>query len=76
MSEPDFTVYDLAERQASGLEQSNLAGLEVYQELCRVRGKLATFPTEITPMGSQKENALALLQLRFDLENLVRTMSP
>lgn len=72
--EPDFTVYDLAERQAAGLEQSNMAGLEVYQELCRVKQCLAELPRDIVPMGTQRENARQLLALRDSLQLLLRSM--
>ncbi len=74
--EPDWTVYDLAERQAAGLEQSNAAGLEVYQELCRIKGMLATLDTTIYPMGKQRENARALLDIRDRLEAIAKGMRP
>ncbi len=74
--EPDFTVYDLAERQAAGLEQSNAAALEVYQELCRVKQELAGLDTVIYPMGKQRENARSLLDIRDRLEAIAKGMRP
>lgn len=74
--EPDFTVYDLAERQAAGLEQSNIAGLEVYQELCRIKQELATLDVVIYPMGQQRENARQLLDIRDRIEAIAKEMRP
>lgn len=74
--EPDFTVYDLAERQAAGLEQSNAAMVEVYQELCRLKEEFALFDFNIYPMGKQRENAQALLDLRARVEAIAKSMRP
>jgi hypothetical protein len=74
--EPDLTVYDLAERQAAGLEQSNMAGLEVYRELCRVKARLAAMPRDLSAMGKQRDNARELLELRDKIEALAKSMRP
>jgi hypothetical protein len=74
--EPDFTVYDLAERQAAGLEQSNMAGLEVYQELCRIKEMLTTLDVVIYPMVQQRENARQLLDFRDRIEEIAKAMRP